>query len=719
MNSLVALAGTSLLSNDKSTTVQDLEKRIPGFSVLQDFFKKWLRLDLTTLLTAAALMGAASSGAQSIQETGSKVYWWIVRFLTASISIAGNDRLNREVLNWLGAHVLLKKGTRILTANSETIRNDAWSYRRVNQERNDYHHEKRMPVQYLPTFGTTWFIHGRNIFMVRRILTSSSHYHSSWTRTPDEYAGAPEGDEPLVVMCLGRSVEPIKRFLGTCREFADKQREAYITVRISKRSYDETWDTTILRPLRPLETVHFDEKIKEGLVADISNYLDVNTRKFYNRRGIPYRRGFLLYGPPGTGKTSLSLALAGKFGLELYLLHMPSVRDDSVLEKLFTALPPRCLVLLEDIDAVGIKRRTRKSEDDDDSDDSDKDEDKDDDDSDNDRGRSSCTLSGLLNVLDGVASQEGRIVLMTSNFAEKLDKALVRPGRVDKMLYLGHISPRSSELMFLRMYGPDADGAAPADREVQLPQQELERLALEFGKTIPDDVFTPAQVQGYLLNYRNSPLDATGNAKQWVEEEVQLIATAKEKERKANETKKKKRKERKLRRAAKMAEAMRNYASDEELEELRQKVEEKKKRKKKDQPEGDEKTKTEGDEKTKTEGDEKTKAEGEEKTGDKAEGGEKEEKEGAKETEGDKEKAKEAGEEEVPQNGTEQDGSHAAATHDAPNGVSGEHTQEEAAPNGTKTPATEGKAPSKPLKVNGQVAPTEEPVLTNGVSGEH
>ncbi|SPQ26208.1 ef37c560-fc9c-449e-89a2-2846f60da9fa [Thermothielavioides terrestris] len=545
MNSIVALAGTSLLKSENSASVQDLEQRIPGFSVLRDFFKKWLRLDLTTVLTVAALMGAASTGAQSLQETGSKIYWWIVRFLTASISIAGNDRLNREVLNWLGAHVLLKNGTRILTANSETIRNDAWSYRRVSQERNDYHHEKRMPVQYLPTFGTTWFIHQRNVFMVRRILTGSSHYHSSWTRTPDEYAGAPEGDEPLVVMCLGRSVEPIKRFLNTCREFADKQREAYITVRTSKRTYDETWDTTILRPLRPLETVHFDEETKKALVADIENYLDVNTRRFYNRRGIPYRRGFLLHGPPGTGKTSLSLALAGRFGLELYLLHMPSVRDDSVLEKLFTALPPRCLVLLEDIDAVGIKRRARKNVKDDSSDDSDKDDDKDDSDSDNDRGRSSCTLSGLLNVIDGVASQEGRIVLMTSNFAEKLDKALVRPGRVDKMIYLGHISQRSAELMFLRMYGPDADGAAPADRTVQLPEDQLQQLALEFSKNIPDQVFTPAQA----------------------------------KERKAAEARKKKRRERRLRKAAKLAEAMRDFDSSDELEQLRQKMEKKKKRK--------------------------------------------------------------------------------------------------------------------------------------------
>ncbi|KAL2271988.1 hypothetical protein VTJ83DRAFT_1359 [Remersonia thermophila] len=594
MNSLLALAGTTVL-NGGSSAISDLEERVPGFSLLRDFFKKWLRLDLTTVLTVAALMGAASSGAQSLQDTGFKIYWWIVRFLTASISIAGNDRLNREVLNWLGAHVLSKGGTRILTASSEPVQNDdTWSYRRSHQERNDLHHEKRVPVQYLPTFGTTWFLHNRNLFMVKRILTAGSYYRSSSANTPDEYAGAPEGDEPLVVMCLGRSVEPIKRFLDACRDFADKQREAYITVRISKRSYDESWDTTILRPLRPLETVHFDEKVKADLVADVESYLDVNTRKFYNRRGIPYRRGFLLYGPPGTGKTSLSLALAGRFGLELYLLHMPSVRDDGVLEKLFTSLPPRCLVLLEDIDAVGIKRRDRRDsrrngnrngDDDDDNDDDDDDDDDSGDNSESDgdkseRTRSNCTLSGLLNVIDGVASQEGRIVLMTSNYADKLDKALIRPGRVDRMLYLGHISQRSCELMFLRMFGPDPDGLGqPADRSSAsarlLPQAELERLALAFSRAIPNEVFTPAQIQGYLLSHRDSPAAAARNIAAWVQEELAVLEAAREKERKAAEAKKRRRRERRAKKARALAQELKGHDSDEELERLKEDMERK------------------------------------------------------------------------------------------------------------------------------------------------
>ncbi|KAK3339941.1 BCS1 N terminal-domain-containing protein [Lasiosphaeria hispida] len=574
MNSLLTLAGTTLLGGG-SATYDQLEDRIPGFGVLQNFLKTWLRVDITTLLTVAALLGAASSGAQSIQETASKLYWWIVRFLTASISVAGNDRLNREVLNWLGAHVLAGRGTRILTAKSETVQTDAWHWRQI-QERNDFHHEKRVPVQYLPTFGITWFIHERNIFMVRRIMTNSSH--TSWSnRGPDEYSGAPEGTEPLVVMCLGRSVEPIKRFLHVCRDFGDKQREAYVTVRANKNQvhYDEAWDTTILRPLRPLETVHFDEKTKSELVADITNYLDYNTRKFYNGRGIPYRRGYLLHGPPGTGKTSLSLALAGKFGLELYLLHVPSVNGDQTLEKLFTALPPRCIVLLEDIDAVGIKRSSKGE----DGEDGDSDSGDDEEDRFRDRmSRGACTLSGLLNVLDGVASQEGRIVFMTSNHAEKLDKALVRPGRVDRMIYLGNISKRSSELMFLRMYAREGDGPAPApmgEKAADLvSEDELGRLAREFAGKIPNDIFTPAQLQGYLLNYRGSPVDAAANIAAWAKEEQQLMEEAKERARKAAEQKKTKKRAAKLKALAKAAKHIRDsdIDSESEYEKLARKV---------------------------------------------------------------------------------------------------------------------------------------------------
>ncbi|KAK2607618.1 hypothetical protein N8I77_006281 [Diaporthe amygdali] len=530
--------GFNDLLRDANTTapfLQDFLGRIPGLAWLQSFVSQWLKLDITTIAAALTILGTISGVLGFLQTIAVKLYWYITRFFTASVSINARDKLNREVLNWLGAQVLVRQGTRIVTARSEKIESDAFYYRRTPEPRDDYSMDKRKPIQYLPTFGTTWFTHERNVFIVRRVSGNSSGM-SFVDQVPDEFAAAPEGDEPLIVMCLGRSVEPIKRFLDACRDFAEKERESYVTVRASKSQYgDESWETTILRPIRPLETIHFDEKTKAELVADIRNYLDPATRRFYTQRGIPYRRGYLLHGPAGTGKTSLSLGLAGLFGLELYLLHVPSVRTDTDLERLFTTLPPRCFILLEDIDAVGIKNRGNFDQDEREENDED---DEDDDDRSHFGPRCHISLSGLLNVLDGVASQEGRIVLMTSNFAEKLDRALVRPGRIDKMIFLGNISPRSAELMFKRMY--EFDPSNPSAQAIQaIGEEELQKLALSFSRKIEENTFTPAQIQGYLLNWRSDPQGAVDNLIEWSKEEIALMEEAKRRAKEAAAARKK------------------------------------------------------------------------------------------------------------------------------------------------------------------------------------
>ncbi|GKT63078.1 mitochondrial chaperone BCS1 [Colletotrichum tofieldiae] len=569
MSDIFRLTKASFFSGGGDLTSQGfndfLDRTAPGFRTLSKFFSTWLRLDLTTMILLISFSGDIPRALTGLQNLGTQIYWWITRFFTASISIGSNDKLNREVLNWLGAHVLTKQGTRVLTARTEVIQNDAWYYRKP-VERDDLHHEKRVPVQYLPTFGTTWFVYEGGFFMVRRISTRSTG--SAYTGIPDEYSAAPDGNEPLVVMRLGRSIQPVKEFLNNCRAFADKQREAFITVRATKNQYNqESWDTTILHPIRPLATVHFDEKTKKELVLDIEMYLNQKTRKFYTERGIPYRRGYLFHGPPGTGKTSLSLALAGYFNLELYLLHIPSIRDDNDLENLFTALPPKCIVLLEDIDAIGIQRRKKLDQEESASDDSDSDSDND---SSRSFGRCRCTLSGLLNVLDGVASQEGRIVLMTSNVAHKLDRALVRPGRIDKMIYLGKISRHSAKGMFERMYKPYVPiENTLVEKGTELPesqQNRFDRLAEGFSSQIPDDIFTPAQLQGYLLHHRSSPEEAADCISTWVVQEKANMDEAQRRMKASAERKAKKKK------ALKRLKAFKALASDVGSEESNKEV---------------------------------------------------------------------------------------------------------------------------------------------------
>ncbi|RFU24817.1 hypothetical protein B7463_g11525, partial [Scytalidium lignicola] len=87
---------------------------------------------------------------------------------------------------------------------------------------------------------------------------------------------------------------------------------------------------------------------------------------------------------------------------------------DEDLPILFSSLPARCIMLLEDIDSAGLERRQEKG-----------------DQQYSQEQKKGISFSGLINVLDGVSSVEGRVLVMTTNYLDRLDEALVRAGRID------------------------------------------------------------------------------------------------------------------------------------------------------------------------------------------------------------------------------------------------------------------------------------------------
>ncbi|KXG46475.1 ATPase, AAA-type, core [Penicillium griseofulvum] len=192
------------------------------------------------------------------------------------------------------------------------------------------------------------------------------------------------------------------------------------------------------RRKRPLESVVLHEGVKERVVADVEDF--ISSSSWYHDRGIPYRRGYLLYGPPGTGKSSFIQALAGELDYDIAILNLSErgLTDDR-LNHLLTIVPNRTLVLLEDVDAAFSNRREQS-------------------DADGYRG-ANVTFSGLLNALDGVASAEERIIFLTTNHVERLDEALVRPGRVDMTVRLGEVTRYQVGCLWDRFYADlDTDG---------------------------------------------------------------------------------------------------------------------------------------------------------------------------------------------------------------------------------------------------------------------
>ena len=180
---------------------------------------------------------------------------------------------------------------------------------------------------------------------------------------------------------------------------------------------------------RMLSSVVLDKGVKEGILQDVEEFRANGS--WYADRGIPYRRGYLLYGPPGSGKTSFIQAMAGELDYNICILNLSenNLTDDR-LNHLMNNMPERSILLLEDIDAAFTTRQQTTET----------------------GYQSHVTFSGLLNALDGVTSSEETITFMTTNHPEKLDPAILRPGRVDYKVFIDNASSYQIEHMFLKFY---------------------------------------------------------------------------------------------------------------------------------------------------------------------------------------------------------------------------------------------------------------------------
>ncbi|KIL64338.1 hypothetical protein M378DRAFT_78421 [Amanita muscaria Koide BX008] len=317
-------------------------------------------------------------------------------------------------------------------------------------------------------------------------------------------------------------------------------RRPHVIVHSIDLTLGNTWNVVKRKNRRPLESIILPEGFLNTLVQDVKDFLQ--TEKWYMRAGIPYRRGYLLFGPPGTGKTSTIYALAGELGLEIYTISLSSgFVDDNMLQRAISSLPKHSIFLLEDIDCAFPSREEEEEEE-----------------RMMKRGVGShapswgyprpfrmaqkpvinVTMSGLLNVLDGVGSEDGKLFFATTNYVDRLDPALLRPGRIDCRVEYKLATRLQAVALFNRFY-PRRDsittnGSAltlsaslPADTEkdwdgtllYSTSNEEIDRLGVEFASHIPDDEFTTAELQGYLLLHRKDPEDAVKNVEKWMESE--------------------------------------------------------------------------------------------------------------------------------------------------------------------------------------------------------
>ncbi len=560
-----ALKHADLAESNSTTSITQLpanilEAFIPGYSVISKFLLDALGFDITLLVSVCFLVFGLAT---SLTFAWKHLYRQFEEYCMSFIRIDSDDDIHDHVMEWLASQKISKTSRKLM---AKTGRENAWDMldETVAEPELDPSNlmnfnnwDAKVPPRFQPSFGSHFFFHRGHFFQFKR--EQKQVMTGGWPMVRD--------DENITLTCIGRSTEPIKELIKEARDFyLDKQKSCTVVRRPCPKEHRgrgrSVWMKVATRPSRPMHTVILEHEQKNRLLADINEYLHPSTPRWYANRGIPYRRGYLFYGNPGTGKSSLAWAIAGVFGLDIFCISLvdPTLTEED-LGMMFTSLPRRCVILLEDIDAAGLNKRQEDEK---------AQEIKDEDPTakigaeitkafrsvqKNEKDKQGITLSGLLNAIDGVASHEGRVLVMTTNFPDKLDDALIRPGRIDMKVEFTNATHAQIYELFLRMYTPDGSirvdpaKTKPDQGQVSKPTQNghalqpkmlgineiltppdtptqvkvpandqlntIEDIAAAFADRLPANTFTPAEIQGFLLTRKKEPKKALEEVTTW------------------------------------------------------------------------------------------------------------------------------------------------------------------------------------------------------------
>ncbi|KAM7470346.1 hypothetical protein LguiA_008529 [Lonicera macranthoides] len=292
----------------------------------------------------------------------------------------------------------------------------------------------------------------------------------------------------------------LKNYLPFIVDKARVIRETKKIVKLSYSSYNQ--ESIDMDHPATFETLVMDPVKKKELIDDLETFK--KRENYYKRIGRAWKRGYLLHGPPGTGKSSLIAAMANYLKYDVYELELMSLTNNSDFRQTLLSTGNRSIIVIEDIDCsaaeVQVQDRQQPSKES--------------------SINTRWTLSGLLNFLDGLWSSCGdeKIFVFTTNHKDRLDPALLRPGRIDMQIYMSYCEKdgfRSLAHNYLDINGGDHDS-----------------LFTEIESLITKVDVTPAEVSGELMRSENVDIALEGLVKFLKDKEKPIRGSTEEEEEK-------------------------------------------------------------------------------------------------------------------------------------------------------------------------------------------
>lgn len=345
----------------------------------------------------------------TLRSIPTKLWQAFLYHCTVIVDVQSTDEAYHWLMMWLDSQPYGRKSRRV-------------SIKDVTVKGGD---TKQMLV---PARGEHWFFYkGRPLWLSRN--------NDNNTTPPAGNSGGGVGAmaamfstprESISIRMVGRKRSVVNALVAEAKALYEISTENKLKV------YSHQWGdwTHKLKPKRPIESVYLPEAA-EGLIADMRAF--ITSEPWYRAMGIPHRRGYLFYGPAGTGKSCSAEAIAGELDIPIYTLNLGGMSDAS-LEKAITDIEndEPIVLLLEDIDTVTVSSKRPETS--------------------NTPGQAQPILSlgTLLNMLDGLRAADNVLLIMTTNYPEKLDPALTRAGRVDMKVEFGMASVGQVELAVQR-----------------------------------------------------------------------------------------------------------------------------------------------------------------------------------------------------------------------------------------------------------------------------